>query len=193
MAGVFQRLGSRLQACDPQHVVTLVLGSASLQYLAYHYSLRGIIKSQLQHPLLSVEQTEMTKAIVQNSFETDAPLHLSLFQQLFSAGLVGNCLMNARPVLWPAMLCMGSSVCAVYVAWAPAIRLFALSSLVKDDQTAVVKSMESLYLHMQVLQPWYWKQLSTASIVFQAAAIYSSLPMSLAIPISAFYLVINLL
>lgn len=193
MAGIFQRLGSRLQACDPQHLVTLVLASASFQYFAYHYSLRNTVKSQLQHPQMSMEQAEMTKAIVLDSFAADASLHLSLLQQLFSVGLVGNCLVNARPVLWPALLGLGSSATAVYAAWAPAVHLLALSSLVKDDHTAVLKSLESLYMHMQLMQPWYWQRLTTASIVLQTAAIYSSLPVSLAVPVSVFYLVINLM
>jgi len=192
MAGIFQRLGCRLQACGPQHLIPLVLASASFQYYAYHYILCNRVKSHLQHPLLSIEQTEMSKAHVQARFEADASLHLSLLQQLFSAGLVGNCLVNARPVLWPALLGLGSSVAAVYVAWVPAVHLLALSSLVRDDHTAVVKSLKSLYIEMLKIQPWHWQRLTSASIVLQTAAIYCSLPISLAVPLSVFYLVINL-
>lgn len=192
MAGWFKRLGSRLQALESPQVISIFAFSISCQFLAY-YRLSSQVKSQLRHPSLSLDQSELVNHIIKTRFDYNLSQGMSLVQQLISAGLIGNCLNTARPVLLPILFCMGSTLSGVYATWAPAVQLLSLSSMIKDGNNVVMKHLESFYVHRYNNQPGYWKHLNTASLVLQTAGIYFSLPLLTAIPVCTFYLLINFL
>ena len=206
MARVRRYLNSKLSSVDPYSITTVTLVSAAGQYLAFHFGVKEwvvhnfdtvkVAAHRTEHDTgkVTVGEAEVAKAMVEESFRRDADLHLALMQQMVGVGLMSHSVVQKTNLVATAVLTMGGGLAATYVAWAPIVRILALSAVIKDGHSSAYRHFPLFLSRQHDSEPVHiYYTLMLSSIAMVTAAMYTSLPKSLSIPLSVFYLAINFL